>query len=46
MEGIGDNIPVDTGHLPVGEGIIDRHEFFCVLKTMGYDGYLGLDLGT
>jgi sugar phosphate isomerase/epimerase len=43
---ISDNVPVDTEHLPVGEGAIDWHEFFRVLKQMGYDGYLGLDLGT
>ncbi|HZT34160.1 MAG TPA: sugar phosphate isomerase/epimerase family protein [Bryobacteraceae bacterium] len=43
---ISDNNPVDTEHLPVGEGIIDWMEFFRVLQRMNYAGYLGLDLGT
>ncbi len=43
---IADNDPIDTEHLPVGDGVIDWREFFRVLKTMKYDGYLGLDLGT
>ena len=42
---IADNIPVNTEHLPVGEGVIDWEEFFRVLRDMRYDGYLGLDLG-
>ena len=42
---IADNDPVNSDHLPIGDGIIDWHEFFRVLKTMKYDGYLGLDLG-
>jgi sugar phosphate isomerase/epimerase len=42
---ISDNIPVNTEHLPIGDGIIDWKEFFRVLKDMRYDGYLGLDLG-
>jgi sugar phosphate isomerase/epimerase len=42
---IADNIPVNTEHLPIGDGIIDWKEFFRTLKTMGYKGYLGLDLG-
>ncbi len=42
---ISDNNPADTDHLPLGEGAIDWEEFFRVLKTMRYDGYLGLDLG-
>lgn len=42
---ISDNDPVDTGHLPIGDGTIDWQEFFRVLKTMNYSGYLGLDLG-
>lgn len=42
---IADNIPSNTDHLPVGEGVIDWKEFFRVLKQMRYDGYLGLDLG-
>lgn len=42
---ISDNIPVNTEHLPVGEGSIDWQEFFRVLKMLKYDGYLGLDLG-
>jgi sugar phosphate isomerase/epimerase len=42
---ISDNDPVNTNHLPIGEGPIDWLEFFRVLKTMNYAGYLGLDLG-
>jgi len=42
---ISDNDPVNTNHLPVGDGSIDWLEFFRVLKTMSYAGYLGLDLG-
>ena len=42
---ISDNDPVNTDHLPLGDGTIDWHEFFRVLKVMGYEGYLGLDLG-
>lgn len=42
---LSDNDPVNTGHVPVGEGTIDWEEFFRVLKEMGYEGYLGLDLG-
>jgi sugar phosphate isomerase/epimerase len=42
---ISDNNPVDTNHLPIGDGSIDWLEFFRVLKTMKYSGYLGLDLG-
>jgi sugar phosphate isomerase/epimerase len=42
---VSDNNPADTDHLPLGEGTIDWEEFFRVLKTMRYDGYLGLDLG-
>ena len=42
---ISDNDPVNTEHLPVGEGAIDWPEFFRVLKSMSYSGYLGLDLG-
>ena len=42
---ISDNDPVNTDHLPVGEGPTDWPEFFRVLKTMNYSGYLGLDLG-
>ncbi len=42
---IADNNPVNTEHLPIGDGIIDWREFFRILKTMRYDGYLGLDLG-
>ncbi len=42
---LADNDPVNTEHLPIGKGIIDWKEFFRVLKGMGYDGYLGLDLG-
>ncbi len=42
---IADNDPVDTNHLPIGEGTIDWFEFFKILKQMNYIGYLGLDLG-
>jgi sugar phosphate isomerase/epimerase len=42
---VSDNDPVNTDHLPVGEGIIDWREFLRVLKRQGYGGYLGLDLG-
>jgi len=42
---ISDNDPVHTEHLPIGDGSIDWQEFFRVLKTMSYSGYLGLDLG-
>jgi sugar phosphate isomerase/epimerase len=42
---ISDNDPVSTDHLPVGDGSIDWMEFFRILKTMKYEGYLGLDLG-
>lgn len=42
---IADNNPVNSDHLPIGDGVIDWKEFFRVLKTMKYDGYLGLDLG-
>jgi len=42
---IADNNPVNADHIPIGDGSIDWLEFFRVLKAMGYDGYLGLDLG-
>ncbi len=42
---ISDNDPVNTNHLPIGDGGIDWLEFFRVLKQMNYAGYLGLDLG-
>jgi len=42
---IADNDPVNTEHLPIGEGIIDWKEFFRVLQRIEYEGYLGLDLG-
>jgi sugar phosphate isomerase/epimerase len=42
---ISDNNPVNTLHLPIGEGITDWREFFRVLRTIGYSGYLGLDFG-
>jgi len=42
---VSDNDPVNTNHLPIGEGSIDWLEFFRVLKEMKYAGYLGLDLG-
>jgi sugar phosphate isomerase/epimerase len=42
---LADNDPKSANHLPIGKGIIDWPEFFRVLKTMNYKGYLGLDLG-
>jgi len=42
---ISDNDPINTGHLPIGDGSIDWQEFFRLLKIMNYSGYLGLDLG-
>ena len=42
---VADNNPVDTAHLPIGEGTIDWREVLRVLKSQEYDGYLGLDLG-
>jgi len=42
---IADNNPLDTEHLPIGDGVIDWREFFRALKAMNYRGYLGLDLG-
>ena len=42
---VSDNDPVNSNHLPIGEGSIDWLEFFRVLKAMNYAGYLGLDLG-
>jgi sugar phosphate isomerase/epimerase len=42
---VSDNDPVDTNHLPIGDGSIDWLEFFRTLKAMDYTGYLGLDLG-
>lgn len=41
---IADNIPVNMEHITVGKGSIDWEEFFRILKTIKYDGYLGLDL--
>jgi len=41
---ISDNDLVTTDHLAVGDGVIDWHEFFRILKKMNYTGYLGLDL--
>lgn len=42
---LSDNDPSTADHLPIGEGMIDWHEFFRILKKQGYEGYLGLDLG-
>jgi sugar phosphate isomerase/epimerase len=42
---IADNNPVNTDHVPIGEGAIDWKEFFRVLQSIEYSGYLGLDLG-
>lgn len=42
---IADNRDAGVDHLAVGDGEIDWAEFFRLLKKMGYNGYLGLDLG-
>jgi sugar phosphate isomerase/epimerase len=42
---IADNDPVNPVHLPIGDGTIDWHEFFRILRKIGYEGYLGIDLG-
>jgi sugar phosphate isomerase/epimerase len=42
---VADNDPKDTSHLAIGRGSIDWEEFFRVLVSMGFDGYLSLDLG-
>ena len=42
---ISDNDPADTRHLPIGAGAIDWREFFRVLRSIDYHGYLGLDFG-
>ena len=42
---LADNNPVSPEHLPIGDGVIDWKEFFRVLKSQTYRGYLGLDLG-
>ena len=39
------NRDAGVDHLAVGDGEIDWAEFFRLLKKMGYNGYLGLDLG-
>jgi len=41
---IADNDLTTPNHLTVGDGVIDWHEFFRILKRMNYTGYLGLDL--
>ncbi|MFW6039357.1 MAG: sugar phosphate isomerase/epimerase family protein [bacterium] len=43
---ISDNDPRSTEHLPIGKGTIDWEEVLRVLAAQGYDGYLGLDLGS
>jgi sugar phosphate isomerase/epimerase len=43
---ISDNNPKSAQHLPIGDGTIDWLEFFRVLKSINYRGYLGLDLGS
>ncbi len=40
-----DNHPRNADHLPIGDGSIDWREFLATLGRIGYDGYLGLDLG-
>ncbi len=40
---LSDNDPKDSNHLAIGKGTIDWEEFFRVLKSMNYRGYLGLD---
>jgi sugar phosphate isomerase/epimerase len=40
-----DNHPSNSEHIPIGEGCIDWREFLSTLRVMGYNGYLGLDLG-
>ncbi|WP_437222442.1 sugar phosphate isomerase/epimerase family protein [Planctomicrobium sp. SH661] len=42
---IADNDPVNSEHVPIGEGSIDWPEFLRSLQASGYDGYLGIDLG-
>ena len=42
---VSDNHPSNSEHIPVGEGCIDWREFLSTLHSMGYNGYLGLDLG-
>jgi sugar phosphate isomerase/epimerase len=42
---VSDNNPVSADHLPIGDGVIDWREFFRVLKSENYRGYLGIDLG-
>ena len=42
---VADNNPVNTEHLAIGAGVIDWREFFRTLRSIGYDGYLGLDFG-
>jgi sugar phosphate isomerase/epimerase len=42
---VSDNDPINTDHIPIGEGVIDWAEFLRLLKVHGYDGYLGLDMG-
>ena len=42
---IADNHPSNAEHVPIGDGTIDWHEFLRTLQRMGYNGYLGLDLG-
>ena len=42
---IADNDGTNSAHLPLGQGNIDWDAFFEGLKLMGYDGYLGIDVG-
>ena len=41
-----DNDCATADHLALRDGIIDWVEFFGILKRQGYEGYLGLDLGS
>ena len=42
---IADNHPGNSEHVPIGDGAIDWRQFLRTLREMGYNGYLGLDLG-
>lgn len=41
---VADNDARTIEHLPLGEGIVDWQEFFRVLETHNYQGYLGVDI--
>ncbi len=42
---VSDNSGTRNEHLALGEGIINWTGFFNELKKMGYDGYIGIDIG-